>query len=383
MAFVWTKLFDALRELAISQNIIKPGCSQADTTIKMRYYFLGRYVCRAAYASLMGVSWSPRLGNLLKAVLRGERTAPMDVRYMERPHSDPKPVYSEVFSYLQSLYDSVAETLPLDDKTTGKKSVEVWSEDEDSYCLSKSQNPNLDLEVRYLPPGTIFDLWRQYLATSGQQCSWQCFYSCFKNDFAKKLSFRDKYLFSVCPVCVQHKLLIKNLSADINSRVRQRALYDRHLAAQLMDRKCYWAMRASSRLQSKSICCIIDGMDQGKYATPRSRIFDSHSFDKYTRPRLHVWGLLCHGYIAWLSVSDGDMSKGGATTVELILHMLSALRKHGVQLDDCELTIQLDNTGASNKNNTVLNLCSYLAQKRILGVARVAFLRVGHTHEES
>lgn len=77
------------------------------------------------------------------------------------------------------------------------------------------------------------------------------------------------------------------------------------------------------------------------------------------------------------------MSKGGATTVELILHMLSALRKHGVQLVDCELTIQLDNTGASNKNNTVLNLCSYLAQKRILGVARVAFLRVGHTHEES
>ena len=377
-----TKLFDNLRELAVSQGIIKPGSQSAETGSKMRYYFLGAPVCRDAYATLMGVSWSPRLSTLLKAVLRLDRTAPMDARYMERPHTDAKPVYFEVFSYLQSLYESVAETLPLDDKkSSNKKNTEIWSEDEDSYNVSKSNNPNEETEMRFLPPGTIFDLWRQFLSTSGQKCSWQCFHSCFRKDFGHKLTFRDKYLFSVCPVCVQHKLLIKHLSADLNGRVRQRALYERHLASQLRDRKCYWAMRASSRIQSKQIVAIIDGMDQGKYGTPRSRIFDSHSFDKYTRPRLHVWGLLCHGYIAWLSVSDADVSKGGSTTVELVLHMLSVLAKHNVQLDDVELTIQLDNTGSSNKNNTVLTLASYLTQKRIVGSCRLSFLRVGHTHE--
>ena len=123
-------------------------------------------------------------------------------------------------------------------------------------------------------------------------------------------------------------------------------------------------------------------MDQGKYATPRSRIFDSHAFDKYQRPRLHVWGLLRHGYVAWLSVSDADCSKGGSTTCELLLHLLSVLAKHGVQLHDSELTIQLDNTGSSNKNNVVMALCSLRAQKRIVGSCRLAFLRVGHTHED-
>ena len=320
--------------------------------------------------------------SLLKAVLRLERTAPMDSRYMERPHTDPKPVYSEVYSYLQSLYDSVAETLPLDEK--GKKKVgDVWSEDEDSYKCSPSKVPGQEGEVRFLPPGTVFDLWRQYCSTSGQKCSWQCFHSCFRKDFSHKLSFRDRYLFSVCPVCVQHKLLIKHLSADLNRRIRQRALYDRHLASQLMDRKVYWSLRASSRLQQKQICCIIDGMDQGKYGTPRSRIFDSHAFDKYQRPRLHVWGLLCHGFVAWLSVSDADCSKGGSTTAELLLHLLSVLAKHGVQLHDTTLTIQLDNTGSSNKNNVVMALCSMLTQKRLVGQIQLAFLRVGHTHEES
>ena len=64
----------------------------------------------------MGVGWSPRLNNLLKAVLRGDRAAPVDVRYMTRKHNDPTPVFAEVYSYLDNLYMSVAETLPLDEK---------------------------------------------------------------------------------------------------------------------------------------------------------------------------------------------------------------------------------------------------------------------------
>ena len=71
--FPSTQLFDNLRELAVSQGIIQPG-GGGETTVssdsKMQYFFLNRPVCRAAYATLMGVSWSPRLGNLLKAVLR-------------------------------------------------------------------------------------------------------------------------------------------------------------------------------------------------------------------------------------------------------------------------------------------------------------------------
>ena len=49
--------------------------------------------------------------------------------------------------------------------------------------------------------------------------------------------------------------------ADTRACLRQRHLYDRHLAQQFADRKAYWTMRASSRLKEKMIVCILDGMD--------------------------------------------------------------------------------------------------------------------------
>ena len=355
------------------------GGAEGSKANKMRYNFLGQPVCRGAFAALMGVGWSPRLGSLLKAVLEGKRAPPLDARYMERKNVAPTPITSEVFSYLQSLYESVAETLPLDTKSKKATAGDILSGDEDSYATGMIGGPSD--ELRYLPPGTLYDLWRQYLLTAGQTCSWHTFHACWKKHFSKKLAFRDKYMFSICPVCVQHKLLIRHLSSDLNGRVRQRALFDRHLASQLKDRQCYWSMRASSRLHLKTISIIIDGMDQGKYATPRSKLFESHFFEKYSRPRLHVWGILCHGYVAALSVSDGDAVKGGSTTAELVCWTLTVLMRHGVELDDMTVVIQLDNTGSSNKNNSMMALASYLTQTRAVGRMVLSFLRIGHTHE--
>ena len=132
-------------------------------------------------------------------------------------------------------------------------------------------------------------------------------------------------------------------------------------------------MRASSRLRSKIILAIIDGMDQAKYAIPRSSLFQSHTFDKYTRPRLHVWGVLCHGFAAMLSVSDADASKGGSTACELVLHF-SVLRKHSIELSKYEVVKQLDNTTTSNKNNSTAAMCGVLTQRGIVRSMRLSFL---------
>lgn len=347
---------------------------------KLSYIFLGERVCRGGLATLMGVGWSPRLSTLLKSVLKGDRCAPVDVRYQSRKCNDPRPVFSEVYSYLENLYLSVAETLPLDERKSQKlekQDIQILSDDEDAY----HPEPKSGGDLRYLPPGTMFDLWRHYNATTGQKASWHCFYQCFKTEFSHKLAFRDRYVFSVCPTCVQHKLLLRGFGADTRACLRQRHLYDRHLAQQFADRKAYWTMRASSRLKEKMIVCILDGMDQGKYATPRSKLLENHLFDKYTRPRLHVWGLLCHGYMAVLSVSDADMSKGGSTSAELILFMLSLLKKHGVQLGEYECVVQLDNTTSSNKNNSLALLSGLLTQRKLVKAMRLSFLRTGHTHE--
>jgi hypothetical protein len=89
-----TKLIDFLRDAAMSEKLIQPLGTHSDepraAALRMpHYFFLGRRVCRASLAVLMGVGCSPRLSNLLKAVLRGDRAAPVDVRYMTRKHNDP------------------------------------------------------------------------------------------------------------------------------------------------------------------------------------------------------------------------------------------------------------------------------------------------------
>ena len=143
---------------------------------------------------------------------------------------------------------SVAETLPLDEKNRSmarKSGVKMKMP-----IIPKPVKLQMS-KMKYLPPGTIYDLFRQFNATTGNRCSWHCFHSCWTEEFKHKLTFCDKYVFSICPVCVQHKLLLRGFGADSSAALRQRMLYDRHLASQFEDRKCYWSMRASSRLRFK------------------------------------------------------------------------------------------------------------------------------------
>ena len=377
--FQSAEVFDLLRELALSQGLLDPGTIVDEgrrPTEKMQYLFLGQHVCKAGFATLLGVGWNPRLQTLFAAVCQGHKSAPIDRRFMSRPLGDPRPMYGEVCSYLEQLYHSVAETLPFE-----HRKHDVASEDEDEFGCSLPSKPSEQL--RYLPPGSMYDTWRQFREVSGTTCSWHCFHKAWTEQFSHKLAFRGQYVFAVCAVCVKHKLMIRKLAGDATARHKQRLLYDRHLASQFADRRVYWADRSASRLRDKTICIAIDGMDQGKFAVPRSGFFrGGHLFQKFTRPRLHIWGVLVHGVAAFLSISDADVSKGGSTTAEIVMHVLFRLRKAGITLRDKTLVLQLDNTSSSNKNNIVLALGGVVAGLQIVQRFRVQFLRCGHTHEE-
>ena len=372
-----------LHDLALEQGVLKPSeeLNVVSATAKrkpLKYNLLKQPVCQKAYAALLGCSWAPRLGNLLGAVLEGRRSAPLDPRYLSRPNNDPTPVSAEVYTYLTSLYESVAETLPLQRDREHKQ--EIWSGDE---CELASQTRTVEEEeTRYLPPGTMYDVYAQFIATASTKCSWYTFHRCWKQHFGKKLVFRDSYLFSVCPECTKHKLLIRHLAHDANQRLKQRQLYNSHLKQQLADRQVYWSLRASARLKMKSIVVILDGVDQAKFGIPRARMFGSKALDKHQRPRLHVWGALVHGRMALLTVSDGDLVKGSSTSIEILLFILTRLNNMGLDLSDYEITVQLDNTSSSNKNNPLMAMCGVLTLLRRVGLIRLAFLRVGHTHED-
>lgn len=140
-------------------------------------------------------------------------------------------------------------------------------------------------------------------------------------------------------------------------------------------------MRASSRVHLKTITLIIDAIDQAKFATPRSPVFSDHLFQQFARPRLHVYGILVHGFGAYLAVMDADVSKGGSTTTDLLYFVLARLKKRGLALEEFEVNLQLDNTASSNKNNTMLAAAASLTFFGLAKVVRLTFLRVGHTHE--
>lgn len=338
----------------------------------------------------MGVSWTPRLSLIHQAVVQGCRSAPVDRRYLQRPLLVQSSGRSEVFSYLMSLYESTAECMPHDQGDCQEDpgdEADPYAQEQLFHLPSATDAANGAAEaagLRFLPPGTLFDLWRQYCEVHQTQVSFKLFWTVFHTHFANRLlQFRPSSgMHSVCAVCIKHKLLLRQLAADATSRLKQRALYDRHLASQYADRQHYWRLRSLSRARGPVITVILDGMDQAKFAWPRSPEFSSHEFDSFNRPRLHVWGALVHGWFTALTISHADVSKGGSTTCEVLSVICTRLKALGVDMSQVHLNIQLDNTSGSNKNNSVLSWASTQVQAGHLSSCTLNFLRTGHTHED-
>ena len=131
-----------------------------------------------------------------------------------------------------------------------------------------------------------------------------------------------------------------------------------------------------------TIVMIIDGMDQSKFCWPRAPFFTNHEFDGFVRPRLHITGVLVHGYFSMLTISHTDISKSGSTTVDLVAHILTELHQLGVSLSDAHVHCQLDNTASTNKNNTLLLFLAAMVAAGLICTFTANFLRVGHTHED-
>lgn len=324
---VWTavhtpQLFEMLRALLLHQRLLTPDGTVSNGDL--RYSLLSHPVCRRGFAELIGVGWHPRLDTLLRAALAGQRSAPVDQRFLTRPCSRPSSRRSEVFTYLMTLYHSQAETMP-HDEDAGDSDEDNGDSDPYSEAPQGKRWPTAaevadsgPRELRHLPPGSIFELWRQYTAvTAGPAAGFRLFWEVFHNECKGLLAFRGTGMHSVCSVCTKHKLLLKQLAGDSCARLRQRALYDRHLAMQYEDRKVYWAQRARSRTAAgATISLILDGMDQAKFGWPRAPFMGSHEWDNFAR--LHCLGLICHGYFSALTVGHADTFKGGSTTVDVL-----------------------------------------------------------------
>ena len=337
-------------------------------------------MCRKCFARLYAVGWNPRLDRIFAGVSRGLTCCPLDMRYMQcAPKHIPSATRGEVSSYLQTLYDNVAETLPDSASESNASSGDELGAWDCNDADALHQKP-VKKEVRKLPHGSMYEQWRQYKEL-GNPGGYKLFWKTWTEDFAH-LRFRGKRSHAVCNVCLKHKLMIRALGADAQGRLKQRHLYDMHLRGQYEDRQQYWRARSIARsLQEKVACMVLDAMDQSKFAWPRSFRIGAKEFESFTRPRSHIYGGLCHGHYSLLTISHADTCKGSSMTVEILAHMLTLLSKT-VDIRDWTINVLLDNAAGSNKNNCVFSFFGALIYFGLVGHVNVLFLRVGHTHED-
>ena len=352
-------------------------------------------------------SWScssggHRFARIWKAVQRGDSAAPADLRFLRKPKTrtcgdGPNP---RITSFLQSLYDSTAETLPdvKDDgvETTFSQGVEGL----DSYAVvnldgssgstengkkRKIRKFKLGLpvhverqpeqsgqEVRYLPPGVMRDYWSQ-MQSIDSSVSFTTFWRTWKIEFPH-LRFRAVSSHAQCSTCVHHRVLLRELAPYLYARRRQAELFHSHLMAQYRDRQVYWSLRGSSRLRVLGHLCVIqDGMDQVKFCFPRTPLARSKELATFIRPKLGIIGVIAHGFCLYFSVSNPEMPKDSSCMADLFCFVLTHLERKGVKLADTVIHLVSDNTSRETKNNTTLRLLTALVQQRTNPLCHLKF----------
>ncbi|CAK9067404.1 Uncharacterized protein SCF082_LOCUS34123 [Durusdinium trenchii] len=156
-------------------SVLYLACQNSGTNQRREYFFLSKPIGRSCMEQLLGISSH-----------RTDRTGQVDLRFGPRANMRPSELSASVDSFCAILYNSVAEPLPdRQQKTTS--SVRVTSrpsdtdhrnsdegtvffsefedsqqDDEDLMMLLKS-NDLSSLVRKYLPPGTIFEMFQFYI----------------------------------------------------------------------------------------------------------------------------------------------------------------------------------------------------------------------------
>ena len=218
-------------------------------------------------------------------------------------------------------------------------------------------------EPRYLPPGTMKEYFEQFKALNGGAV-FSTFWRTWRVEFPF-LKFRGWSSHAQCATCVHHRILMKELAPFLQARTAQANLFHQHLMSQYRDRLCYWSWRGSSRLRTfPHVVIIQDGMDQQKFCWPRSRTMLAKDLTTLQRPKLAVIGVIVHGFMLLMSVSNPDHPKDSSCMAELLCHVLTRLSQKGLRLADTTVHLFSDNTSRETKNSTTLRLLSAMTQRR-------------------
>ena len=186
--------------------------------------------------------------------------------------------------------------------------------------------------------------------------------------------------FAQCQVCALYKeLWAKSRMESPALREEIKALRREHLEKQYQQRMCYYCARELSYSQpGKYLCMIIDAMTETSTSTPmQAREVKGFKPAEY---KTQLYGAQVHGPEGFFAYTTCSM-KGARVTVEVLHRTLLKLAQTRKEWPSV-FTLQLDNTTSDCKNHTVLAYLAWLEAIGVFEVARLAFLMVGHTHED-
>ena len=128
-----------------------------------------------------------------------------------------------------------------------------------------------------------------------------------------------------------------------------------------------------------------DGSDQEKYRVVRVLRMSKGMSGAGQCPRLKLLGSLAHGIAACFYIIEEDVVKDSQLTVEALFTTIEESKreyaKQGKSMPE-HLWVQVDNAPGENKNQHVFTAVAGLVAKGVFKSATIAFLRVGHTHED-
>ena len=346
---------------------------------------------------------------------------PMDCRFAttasrECARAKLGPMAADVNSFLEGIY-WMAETLP--DVADVQKLEADASRGGDLACIedttyvideglreSASQPSGSQIRCcvgyadvepegpRYLQPGSWVEIFKTYVADREVKgttaASWATFFRTWKSRWSTLLVHRGKNSFGKCNTCVKYKEVLKQCSS-IESRLYWATQYSRHLLSQYRDRQCYYHERSLSqstaRAQligpSSTLTIIIDAMDQAKFCVPR-HLPAAKSLKDALRPRLHVVGVIAHGFFKAGFLVDPSIQKDSNLFIEIIVRTLDGVMTHcrDKKIDmPTRLVVVSDNAG-DNKNKFTMTLSAVLAAIQLFKLTFNIYLRTGHSHED-
>jgi hypothetical protein len=186
--------------------------------------------------------------------------------------------------------------------------------------------------------------------------------------------------FAKCTLCVSHRRKQDNVSTPEEQAAVAEEI-EQHLGEVMQEKNLYYDNRKRARKSPHEyMSLIIDGADMKAHELPHFAEI-SKLTSEAKRLKLHLYGALAHGFGAFFTTCPDHEAQGNNVTIHMIWDVINSVYKKKGYLPKV-LLLQLDNTTKQNKGQYLFGFLGLLVAMGIFKKVLLAFLPVGHTHED-